>query len=281
MQVVHRRQELSQVIDHWHAAEASIAFVPTMGALHEGHLSLIRAARRLATHTVVSIFVNPVQFNDPQDFALYPRHVDADIALLEAEKVDLLFSPEVEDVYPEGIEHLESYDLGRLEQVLEGAYRPGHFQGVARVMRRLLDMIKPEVLVMGEKDYQQCLVVQHLLQLLHMQVSFHMHPTVREADGLAMSSRNSRLTAEDRKKATLIYESLLFIRSHIQQLSFDVLQWHVEQQLKAAGFVVDYVTIVRSRDIQQLNKPINEPMRALIAASIHGVRLIDNMQVYP
>lgn len=281
MKVIHTRNALQEALSVYRGRGETVGFVPTMGALHAGHLALVKACREQAAHTVVSIFVNPVQFNDPQDFALYPRTLDDDLKLLDAYQTDLVFVPEVHEVYPEGTNELETYDLGSLETVLEGKFRPGHFQGVARVMRRLLEMIQPDVLVMGEKDYQQCLIVQQLLQIMHASVRFYMHPTVRESDGLAMSSRNRRLLPGDRKKATLIYESLMYIRSHWRYMPFARLEAVVREQLQAAGFVVDYVAIARSVDLQILQAPEDTETRALIAATIQGVRLIDNMQINP
>lgn len=281
MEVVHTQTELQAILQAYRQNQDTIGFVPTMGALHAGHLALVKASREQASRTVVSIFVNPVQFNDPQDFALYPRTLDEDLQLLEAHRADVVFVPEEKEIYPEGTAHLETYDLGPLESVLEGAYRPGHFQGVARVMRRLLEMIQPDVLVMGEKDYQQCLIVQKLLEIMGLTVRFYMHPTVREADGLAMSSRNRRLSAADRKKATLIYESLMYIRSQWRHTSFDKLPGIVSEQLQVAGFAIDYVVIARSADLQMLHAPEDTAMRALIAAKIGGVRLIDNMSIHP
>ncbi|MBX5438647.1 MAG: pantoate--beta-alanine ligase [Thermoflavifilum sp.] len=281
MNVVYTREALQAELQKYRAQQQSIGFVPTMGALHDGHLALVDATRRQASCTVVSIFVNPVQFNDPQDYALYPRTIEADLQLLDAHQADLVFIPEVQEIYPQGTAHLETYALGTLETVLEGAYRPGHFQGVARVMRRLLELVQPDVLVMGEKDYQQCLIIQRLLQLMGLSPRFYMHPTVRETDGLAMSSRNRRLSDTDRRKATLIYESLMYISSQWRNMPFERLQAVVSEQLQAAGFVIDYVVIARSADLQILHAPEDTQMRALIAATLSGVRLIDNMVINP
>jgi pantoate--beta-alanine ligase len=281
MEVIYKRNALQVVIQRYRDKKESIGFVPTMGALHAGHLALVKACREQAAHTVVSVFVNPVQFNDPQDFALYPRTLEEDLRMLDAYQTDLVFVPDVHEIYPEGTNELETYDLGPMETLLEGKFRPGHFQGVARVMRRLLEIVLPDILVMGEKDYQQCLIVKQLLQILHLPVRFYMHPTVREADGLAMSSRNRRLSSADRRKATLIYESLVYIRSHWQSMPFSKLLNVVQEQLQAAGFAVDYVTIARSADLRILQMPEDTEMRALIAATLQGVRLIDNMQINP
>ena len=190
----------------------TIGFVPTLGALHPGHISLIDISKKTTEITVCSIFVNPTQFNDPKDFQKYPKTIEKDIYLLEKAGTDVLFLPEVDEMYPGGTKDLEKYDLGGLETLLEGKYRPGHFQGVCQVMRRLLDMVGPNDLFMGQKDYQQCMVVGRLIELMKADIRLHPCPIVREADGLAMSSRNLRLTAAEREKAPAIYRALTLIK---------------------------------------------------------------------
>src|SRR6201995_3614662 len=165
-------------------AGKSIGFVPTLGALHAGHISLIDISKKTTTLTVCSIFVNPTQFNDPKDFEKYPKTIEKDIILLENAGVEVLFLPELDEMYPDGTKNLETYDLGPLETILEGKYRPGHFQGVCQVMRRLLELVRPDDLFMGQKDYQQCMVVARLLELMGMGTKLHPCPIVREADGL-------------------------------------------------------------------------------------------------
>src|SRR5450432_1965348 len=171
-------------------------FVPTMGALHEGHIHLIQTCRSTADLAICSIFVNPAQFNDPKDFEKYPVSIEKDIEMLTKAGTDVVFLPSVKEIYPKGQTGLETYDLGPLENILEGQYRPGHFQGVCQVMSRLLDLVKPDYLFMGQKDYQQCLVVKRLIRLLGIPVEFYAVPTIREVGGLALSSRNRRLTPE-------------------------------------------------------------------------------------
>jgi pantoate--beta-alanine ligase len=194
----------------------SIGFVPTMGALHKGHISLIRASKGQCELTVCSIFVNPTQFNDPKDFQKYPSTIEDDIFLLEKNGTDILFLPEVEEIYPKGTKELEHYVLGNLEAILEGQYRPGHFQGVCQVMNRLLKVVNPDLLIMGQKDYQQCKVIEKLLSLSGSKVKFQISPTLREADGLAMSSRNRLLNAAERKNAAAIYQALSGITRDIR-----------------------------------------------------------------
>ena len=207
-----RAGDLTRWLQEQKAAGKTIGFVPTMGALHAGHISLIDISRKTAGLTVCSIFVNPTQFNDPKDFSKYPITIEKDILQLERGGTDVLFLPEVADLYPAGTGDLEKYDLGRLESLLEGKYRPGHFQGVCQVVRRLLDIVAPDELFMGQKDYQQCMVVSRLLAIRGYSTRLHPCPIGREPDGLAMSSRNMRLTESERKKAPAIYQALLGLK---------------------------------------------------------------------
>ena len=193
----------------------SIGFVPTMGALHAGHISLIEQSREEAGITVSSIFVNPTQFNDSKDFEKYPVTTDSDINQLEATGCDVLFLPAVREIYPQGTSHLEHYELGYLETILEGKFRPGHFQGVCQVVERLLKMVQPHFLFLGQKDYQQCMVIKKMMVDLNIKTTLHIVPTQREANGLAMSSRNQRLNENARIKATAIFKALSFVKEKI------------------------------------------------------------------
>ena len=187
-----------------------IGFVPTMGALHNGHLSLIAQCKMQNTITVSSIFVNPTQFNQAKDFEKYPVTLENDINLLEKAGCDVLFLPSVTEIYPNGIANLPQYQLGYLETVLEGKYRPGHFQGVCQVVHRLLDIVQPNNLYLGQKDYQQCMVIKKLVEITNLNINIVVGSTLREANGLAMSSRNMRLNDDERKKAVKIAETLFF-----------------------------------------------------------------------
>ena len=259
-----------------------MGFAPTMGALHEGHLSLIEAAKAQTDVTIVSIFVNPAQFNDPADYKKYPITTDKDIALLEKSGTDVLFLPRVEEIYPDGTGGLEHYDLGYLETLLEGVYRPGHFQGVCQVMARLLGIVRTDHLYMGQKDYQQCMVVKRLLELIHIdkKVQLHICPTVREADGLAMSSRNLRLSPAARQKAVAISKALRYIKENLQPGDVSALAAAAKELLIHEGFEVDYVAIADAGNLSPVQDWDGDTkLVALAAAFIDGVRLIDNMIV--
>ncbi|MFT4023958.1 MAG: pantoate--beta-alanine ligase [Flavihumibacter sp.] len=221
----------------------SIGFVPTMGALHEGHLSLITAATRENPVVVCSIFVNPTQFNDPNDFKKYPITLEKDIALLEKAGTGILFLPSVGEMYPNGTAHLPHYPLGYLETILEGKYRPGHFQGVCQVMDRLLTIVHADHLYMGQKDYQQCMVVRMLIGYRQFAVAFHTCPTLRESDGLAMSSRNQRLSAAERQQAVAVSQALTAVRNNIQPGNVQPLLLQAASFLRDSGFAVDYVAL--------------------------------------
>lgn len=273
------KQDIQNKISSLQKEGKTIGFVPTMGALHDGHLSLTEASRKETDVTVCSIFVNPAQFNDPKDFEKYPVTIEADILKLSDAGTDILFLPDVAEIYPDGIRSLRHYDLGKLETILEGEYRPGHFQGVCNVVHRLFDIIKPDKAFFGQKDYQQCMVIQKLTELEQLPVTLVIHPTVRENNGLAMSSRNLRLSSEDRQKATAIYQSLLFIKENKERLPAARLQDEAGKMILSAGFEkIDYVSVCDAGTLQPLQEiKENDNAVALIAAFLHGIRLIDNM----
>jgi len=256
----------------------TIGFAPTMGALHAGHISLVEASKKQNDLTVVSIFVNPAQFNDKTDFEKYPVTIEKDIEWLLKADCDLLFWPAVEEVYPTGYEQSPHYELGYLETILEGKYRPGHFQGVCKVMHRLINIVQPTNLYMGQKDYQQCMVVNRLLTLMQSSTVLHTCPILREPDGLAMSSRNTRLGAEERERATAISRALNYIKQNIKPGNFDDLVATATDMLTGQEFKVDYVAIADAQTLE-LMKGWNGQQKivALIAAFQHEVRLIDNM----
>jgi pantoate--beta-alanine ligase len=255
-----------------------IGFVPTLGALHQGHLSLIEASRRDNGVTVASIFVNPTQFNDPKDFEKYPKTLEKDIELLEAAGTGVLFLPSVAEIYPEGTGHLRQYELGYLETILEGKYRPGHFQGVCNVMQQLMDAVQPDNLYMGQKDYQQCMVVKRLLQLMGSPARLHPCPTLREADGLAMSSRNMRLGPAEREKATAIHRALTQLKEGLRPGPVAAACREAAASLAKYDFKVDYIEIADAGTLELItNWDGRRKVVALVAAFQQEVRLIDNM----
>jgi pantoate--beta-alanine ligase len=273
-----RSEDLRNSINDLKNSGAKIGFVPTMGALHEGHIGLIDACRRQSDYSICSIFVNPAQFNDPDDFKKYPVSIENDIQMLEKAGTDLVFIPSVKEIYPDGDSGLETYDLGTLESLLEGRYRPGHFQGVCQVMSRLLELVMPEYLFMGQKDYQQCLVVKRLIRLLQLPIEFHTVPTKREPGGLALSSRNRRLTSDQKMKAETIFCVLNYIKESIKTGETLPLIEMAVKKLNASRFRTDYVSIARQKDLRPVeNWDGRELVVALIAAFQGEVRLIDNM----
>lgn len=258
-----------------------IGFVPTMGALHPGHVSLVELSKAKCDVTVCSIFVNPTQFNDKKDFEKYPVTIEQDIRLLHTAGCDVLFMPSVNEMYPEGIDEGHHYELGDLENLLEGKYRPGHFQGVCRIVDKLLKIVTPDFLFIGQKDYQQCLVLTKLVQLLGLNTKIQIGATLRETDGLAMSSRNQRLNEEQRKYAVAIYRMLEHIRQHIDKTPIPELERYTNDYLLNHGFAkVDYVSIADAQSLQPLSSLEKESKAvAVIAAFMGDVRLIDNMMV--
>ncbi|ANI89588.1 pantoate--beta-alanine ligase [Arachidicoccus ginsenosidimutans] len=257
----------------------TIGFAPTMGALHEGHLSLIKASQEEVDITICSIFVNPTQFNDSKDFEKYPITIDNDIYLLEKQRCDILFLPSVNEIYPNGKELKQLYDLGFIESILEGAFRPGHFQGVCQVVDRLLEIVQPDLLFMGQKDYQQIMVVKKMIELKNHKAKVIVVPIFREPSGLASSSRNMRLTNDEKEKATAIYQSLIFIKENISRLFFVEIKQQVAEMLMNSEFQkIDYIEICNAETLEPLEKYDKTiKLVALIAAFIGEVRLIDNM----
>lgn len=259
-----------------------IGFVPTMGALHQGHIELIAEARSQSTIVVCSIFVNPTQFNDPKDFAKYPVTLEKDIDMLEQAGTDVLFLPSVSELYPNGTSLLESYELGAIEKVLEGEFRPGHFQGVCQVMNRLLTAVAPQKLFMGQKDFQQCLVIARLLQLGQFPTTLITCATIRETDGLAMSSRNRRLNEEERKNALGISKALQFARDTMGRLSLEEIKMKAREILEQHKFRIDYIEFADSTNLDLVKEWDNQQSIVMLIAAFQGeVRLIDNRVLNP
>jgi pantoate--beta-alanine ligase len=252
-----------------------------MGALHSGHISLIINARKDNQLVISSIFVNPTQFNNAKDFIKYPVTLEKDIDLLEKNGCDVLFLPSEKEIYPNGFAHLPHYNLGYLETILEGKYRPGHFQGVCQVVHRLLDIVQPHNLYLGQKDYQQCMVIKKLIELTGIKTNVIIGNTLRESDGLAMSSRNMRLSDQERNQAVKISETLSFIKKEIKAGYIGDLKERARQYLSAENFKVDYAEIATTNDLTIIeNWDGKQPVVALVAAYLNEVRLIDNMLLH-
>ena len=257
---------------------AKIGFVPTMGALHEGHISLIKKSKSECDITVCSVFVNPTQFNDKKDLDKYPRTIENDVIALINAGCDLLFLPDVSDIYPEP--SVKKYDLGTLETVYEGSSRPGHFQGVCQVVERLFEIVKPDAVFFGQKDYQQCMVISRLIDITpgFENIEMNIVPTMREENGLAMSSRNMRLSDGQRANAATIYQTLIYLKEHLAQGDLSNILKSAYEKLVEAGFKPDYVSIADAKTLQPVeNWDGGTPLVALIAAFLGEVRLIDNM----
>lgn len=255
-----------------------VGFVPTMGALHQGHLALIRRAIAENDLALVSIFVNPTQFNQETDLENYPRTPETDIEQLVRTGCHLLYLPDQEEVYPQGTEYALDWSPGPLEEVMEGAHRPGHFRGVAQVVKRLLDIVQPSRLYMGQKDYQQVRIIQALIAHYDMPVELVMHPIVREADGLAMSSRNVRLSPQMRAQATVLYRALKKARQAFRQNQHAAeIEQEALEQIRASGLTPEYVSIADAETLQAWagqGKAV-----ACVAAWAGDVRLIDNLEL--
>jgi pantoate--beta-alanine ligase len=258
----------------------SVGFVPTMGALHLGHISLIATSKMANTITVCSIFVNPTQFNDAKDFENYPTTIEKDIDALEKAGCDVLFLPSVLEMYPQGIHNKKKYDLGYLETVLEGKYRPGHFQGVCMVVHRLLMIIPANELYLGQKDYQQCMVIKRLIVLENIKTTVNICPTLRESGGLAMSSRNMRLSNEDKKQALTIFETLSFLKKNIKPGNLSALKLIAANILTNAGFKVDYVELADASNLAiDGHWDGKQKLVGIVATFLGPVRLIDNLLI--
>jgi pantoate--beta-alanine ligase len=254
-----------------------IGFVPTMGNLHEGHHSLLDEARRRADRVVSSVFVNPTQFGPNEDFHRYPRTLEADAAALEARGCDVLFAPTVAEMYPFGPRDAVHVSVPSLSSVLEGAVRPGHFDGVATVVARLFNMVGPDVAVFGQKDYQQLLVIRRMVADLAVPIEIVAAPTVREPNGLARSSRNQYLDADQRARASVIHEVLQAMRAATRAGEpRDVVERNARERLSNAGMVVDYAVVRGAHDLAETE---SAPRVALVAARYGATRLIDNLLI--
>jgi pantoate--beta-alanine ligase len=279
METLSKVADLRNRIGEWRRAGERIALVPTMGNLHAGHLDLVRRAREQAARVVVSIFVNPMQFGPTEDFAAYPRTLDADREKLRQAGADLVFAPRVQEVYPDGQVQQTRVEVPEISNQLCGASRPGHFVGVATVVCKLFNMVQPDLAIFGEKDFQQLLVIRRMTRDLSLPVDIVGAPTVREADGLAMSSRNGYLNAEERALAPRLYANLQQAARALGQGDGVA---HVEadtaRALEQAGFRPDYVSVRRAADLGLPGESDRE-LVILAAAQLGPARLIDNLRV--
>jgi len=280
MQTVETIAALRQQIAAWRRAGERIAFVPTMGNLHAGHLSLVARARELGERVVVSIFVNPLQFGEGEDLEAYPRTPEEDAAKLNAAGVALLFRPQEAEVYPRGRGGQTSVEVPGISDILCGASRPGHFRGVATVVAKLFNLVQPDVACFGEKDYQQLTVLRRMVADLNMPVELVGVPTMREADGLAMSSRNGYLTADERRIAPGLHRTLQQVAERLRagERAWEALEADAREQLIGAGLRPDYVSIRRASDLE-LPENGDRSLVVLAAAFLGKARLIDNLLI--
>lgn len=269
------KKDLQQYLAQLTVQGKIIGFVPTMGALHLGHLSLVKQAQQQCDVVVCSIFVNPTQFNDPKDLEIYPRPIQADIDKLEQVNCDVLFNPGVNEIYAGNEQwHLE---IGELEGLLEGKFRPGHYQGVTQVVYKLFNIVKPDIVFFGQKDYQQVLVIRQMIALLNMPVKLVMCPIEREKDGLAMSSRNIHLTPEDRQHALILSKTLNSVKQNFTVDHIDQLKQEAAAAIsKMPGVELAYFEIADGNTLLPANKNTKNRV-ALVAATVGKTRLIDNL----
>ena len=272
--------DLREQVREWRLAGERIALVPTMGNLHAGHLSLVRQAKEMADRVVVSIFVNPLQFGEGEDFSSYPRTMQQDSDALEETGADLLFAPSVEEVYSRPQELQTKVEVPGLSDILCGASRPGHFVGVATVVCKLFNMVQSDIALFGQKDFQQLMVIRHMVNDLCIPVEIVGVPTVREEDGLAMSSRNGYLTAEEREQAPELYRIMRETAESIGsgETGYPRLEYEAKQALEKSGFSPDYYYIRRANDLSEPNAD-DQSLVIVAAAYLGRARLIDNLQV--
>ncbi len=278
MKIFRTKQELQHELAGIRQQNQVITLVPTMGALHEGHLSLINYAKPLTDITVCSIFVNPTQFNDPKDLEKYPRPIENDIALLESVDCDILFMPTVEEMYPENDPQWH-IDLGNLDQIWEGEHRPGHFQGVTQIVFKLFDLVKPNQACFGQKDFQQVMVIQRMIDIKNLDIKLLICPIIRSEAGLALSSRNARLSEEGKEKALTLIAALRFIQDNLEQKSVAELLDGAKEILASNPAVeLEYLSICETSTLAPVdNIEAGKDYVALIAAWVEKVRLIDNI----
>lgn len=275
---VNLNSDLREQTTDWKMQKQTIGFVPTMGNLHQGHLSLVEHANKVADKVVTSIFVNPSQFVKGEDFATYPRTIEEDLAVLKEANVDLVYIPDEDQLFPTGWENVTEVTVPKLDNIFCGKTRPGHFKGVATIVTKLFNLVRPDLAVFGKKDYQQLLVIKNTVDDLNLPVEIIGSPTVRENDGLAMSSRNQYLTPAERKIAPVLYQVLSETAEKVSQTIENIkeLESSAVSKLEQAGFMVDYFNVCEADD---LSEPKSNNLVILVAAWLGKARLIDNIQV--
>ena len=272
--------ELRHYVQHWKDHKQSIAFVPTMGNLHAGHLSLITKGQSLCDRSICSIFVNPMQFGPNEDFNHYPRTLDADIQLLESIGCDLVYMPTASELYPQGLEKISQVIVTDLTDTFEGAHRPGHFTGVATIVAKLFNIVKPDISVFGKKDYQQYCVIRKMTQDLNLDVEIIGQETTREASGLAISSRNRYLSEDQKTLAALIYQTLQDSAATIKggETEFEKLEQQATEQLNQAELDTDYFSVCNADTLKSASSE-DKKLVILVAARLSETRLIDNIEI--
>ncbi|MFN4298493.1 MAG: pantoate--beta-alanine ligase [Thermaurantimonas sp.] len=287
MILAHTSEQLKEALSAGRNKGLKIGFVPTMGALHQGHVSLIDKARKTTDVVVVSVFVNPTQFNNPEDLQNYPRTVDADVMICKTSGCDVLFMPDESEIYPDGFQHsIVELSLGNLGKVMEAAYRPGHFEGVVSVVYRLFSIVQPDVAFFGEKDYQQLLIVTELAKKYFPKTTIQPVDTVRLPDGLALSSRNLRLDEQSRNQASQIYKGFLKVREFLcdnhswsQESCFKIFENYLHA--RAPLLKIEYFLIADQRDLSIASPTTpKEELRAFAAVYANNIRLIDNLKLF-
>ena len=277
MFIFKKNKDLQDFLDKIRKKKLKIGFVPTMGALHDGHLSLVASAKKQTDFVVTSIFVNPTQFNDQADLVKYPRTLDKDIALLAQADNQLLYAPSVDQIYPKNFNNHRVFDLNGLDTLLEGAFRPGHFNGVAMVVNRLLEIVQPDAIFMGQKDYQQATIIKQLIKSEKIKTKLVMCPIVRSPKGLALSSRNARLSDDWLDKALILSKTLHFAQAAVKaKKAIAQIEKEATQKIEAAGLRPEYFTLINGNTLKNARYS-NKKIVAVTAAWAGDVRLIDNM----
>ena len=278
MEIFETKKAVDQALRRYRSDNVAIGFVPTMGALHRGHISLVERCCKENGITVVSIFVNPTQFNDKNDLANYPRTLEEDLHQLRLAGCDFVFVPQITEMYPE--EDTRAFDFGMLDKVMEGACRSGHFNGVAQIVSKLFDAVQPDRAYFGEKDFQQLVIIRHLVAMTNQRVQIVGCPIVREVDGLAMSSRNVRLSLEQRKKAPVIARTLFACKKQTASMPLEALKkWVVEQINSTPGLQTEYFDIVDRNTLQTAIQYQENTLQGCIAVRVGVIRLIDNISL--